>query len=579
VVQCQPGLGRVWDSPAPLLLASGAPPSASVTVADYTSSRAAVVYLTRTGPEDVAYDGPDDPPGVGRTLHNDIRAVVAADGNLAAAIQAGDSLNLTAFGPGSTAPFGAFGCRPYTDVDGILDASPGHNLHMAFSSALMYSDTLFLEDPTGSSAFPYYEWNLGRGQLWHLDADTGQWGHIAGYNSTLVEDVPAAGSQPQAFRMLTDRPQLAVDPATGYLYCIWSQYSRDDISAAGYYNGEILARCSADNGATWGPAVNLTDTPSPGCLAGDCDAEDWASLAARVDNGRLHITFIHDRDAGGTPQGEGAMTVNPVIYLRVPVADVPPHTGTAWNMAGHVGLGVHRRQASWPCDAWSGPDAPLDSARWTEPVHLFNESPFEVQVDSVGFHHHADDPLGSPEDNGLYELELEVLLGDTWVPAASWDRRIPAWTALRFRAHVAWSALPSHDVLLVFHQTGRPDLAYRFACASSDVPGCPAVTELDPDNLAGTLSHTVTCPDATPGAPGGLVILITGTDLLLQWNAVTETVAGCPLPDPVYTVYVVDELGNTTVAGSGTATSLFLPGYVSGRLATSFRVTAATALP
>jgi hypothetical protein len=356
-----------------------------------------------------------------------------------------------------------------------------------FSTDVMFTDTLSVFDGDGDlSDLVHYKWNLDRGQIWHLNVDTGDWSHVAGYNSGTTDEF-LFFTRPQAWRMFRDRPQIAVDPATGYLYTIWSEYTAADTSAAGFFNGEIMARCSADNGVTWGPAVNLTDTPSPGCASGECDAEDWPSMAAIADGGYLHISFVHDLDAGGIPNTppEGAVTLNNMVYLKVPVTDVPPHTGTPWDAAGHVGLVDNVRTTyTFNCVDWVGETAFLDSAHWVEKVHVFNESPFDVQVENITWYHHSSDLLGTPEDGGLLELDLEVFLNGTWYPVSQWNGWLPQWRATKFRAQVAYSGLPNYDQLLVFQIDGHPDLVYRVDYEAVDDPACTGVERLDRDSLA-----------------------------------------------------------------------------------------------
>ena len=67
----------------------------------------------------------------------------------------------------------------------------------------------------------------------------------------------------------------------------------------------------------WSVPENLTDSQTPGCTAGNCDSDHWSSIADKVDN-FLHIIFVEDKDAGGIPQTEGQITLNPVKYLTYP---------------------------------------------------------------------------------------------------------------------------------------------------------------------------------------------------------------------------------------------------------------------
>lgn len=497
--------GTAFDSPTYLTLTTNSEALGSIPVAAAHTPRAAVLYFEKTGPEDVPYDTTPGQDEIGIQIHHDVRGYIAANGNLINEINAGNGINFTDYGPGSDSPFGPYGSRAYCDVDGLFDMTAGANLHIAFSTAVMFSDTLTVHDGDGDTTNEvYYNWNLGRGQIWHLNADTGDWSMVAGTNCAITDD-EFIFSRPQGWRMWRDRPQMAVDPATGRLYVIWSEYTQADTSAAGYFNGEIMARCSADNGLTWGPAVNLTSTPTPGCASGDCAGEDWPSMAATADGGFLHITFVNDLDAGGIPfdPPEGAQTVNDVIYLKVPVSAVPAHTGTPWDAAGRVGLVSNSRWFTWICSAWSGETAYLDSAHWVEPVHVFNESPYDVQVDGISYYHHPSDLLGTPEDGGLFELGLEVKVNDQWIPVSEWNGWLPQWRGTQFRAHVAYSGLPSHNQLLVFHFDDRPDLVYHIAY-DSDTDGCPGVTALDPAMLDSYTAVNLFTAEVTPGTlPGG----------------------------------------------------------------------------
>jgi hypothetical protein len=500
--------GTSFDSPTYHTLTTNSESLGSIPVAASHTQRAALLYFEKTGPEDMPYDGPPEGGEIGIQIHHDVRGYIAANGNLAAEITAGNMINFTDYGPGSDSPFGPYGSRGYCDVDGLFDMTAGENLHIAFSTAVMFSDTLTVYDGDGDSTDNvYYNWNLGRGQIWHLNADTGDWSMVAGTNCAITDE-EFEFFRPQGWRMWRDRPQMAVDPATGRLYTIWSEYTMADTSAAGYFNGEIMARCSADNGLTWGPAVNLTNTATPGCASGDCEGEDWPSMAFTAAGGFLHITFVHDLDAGGIPfdPPEGAQTVNNVIYMKVPVSAVPPHTGTPWDAAGRVGLVTDTRWFTWICSAWSGETAYLDSAHWVEPVDLFNESPYDVQVDGISYYHHPSDLLGTPEDGGLFELGLEVQVNGQWIPVSEWNGWLPQWRGTKFRAHVAYSGLPTHNQLLVFHFDDRPDLVYHIAY-DSDTEGCPGVNTLDPSNLAAYTEYPLYTVDVQPASRPGAFAL------------------------------------------------------------------------
>jgi hypothetical protein len=67
-------------------------------------------------------------------------------------------------------------------------------------------------------------------------------------------------------------------------------------------------------------------------------------------------------------------------------------------------------------------------------------------------------------------------------------------------------------------------------------------------------------PGVTPLSPANLEIILQGEDVLLVWDPVLLSQAGCPLDFVLYEVRVTDEHGNSWVAGSTTGTDLLLPG-------------------
>ncbi|MGB5107283.1 MAG: dockerin type I domain-containing protein, partial [Candidatus Zixiibacteriota bacterium] len=91
----------------------------------------------------------------------------------------------------------------------------------------------------------------------------------------------------------------------------------NDCSLGGFANGEIFAQVSPNGGATWGPPVNLTNTTSHNCTAGNCNSEHWSSSAAYVADS-LRIQYILDKDPGSVAYSEGTWTNNRVMNLSYP---------------------------------------------------------------------------------------------------------------------------------------------------------------------------------------------------------------------------------------------------------------------
>lgn len=157
-----------------------------------------------------------------------------------------------------------------------------------------------------------FSW-VGPSLIWH-------WSELAPDEYQLIAD----GSywpygNPGNYAVNVQRPSLGQDPQTGYLYCMYQVFDTTTISAAGFASGEIYVSVSLDDGFSWAVGTNITNTVSPeNALPGECLSEGWPSMAERVD-GYCHITYILDLDAGGVPIPEGAATLNPVKYHKVPV--------------------------------------------------------------------------------------------------------------------------------------------------------------------------------------------------------------------------------------------------------------------
>ncbi|MBD3233194.1 MAG: T9SS type A sorting domain-containing protein [candidate division Zixibacteria bacterium] len=185
--------------------------------------------------------------------------------------------------------------RAYTDVDAVYDNNG--DLHILWN-------TPFYDEINGTIS-------TDACFLWH-------WSEATGIDMVADGWFP---SFPGAWNRTISKMSIGVG-TDNTLYALWTQFNDDDVSAGGYSNGELYLSSSSDGGETWADAVNLTNTPTPGCLPGDCDSDHWSSMAEMVDD-QVHILYINDKDAGGIPQSEGAATENPVLYLTYDVGAVP----------------------------------------------------------------------------------------------------------------------------------------------------------------------------------------------------------------------------------------------------------------
>ncbi|MEO0109322.1 MAG: T9SS type A sorting domain-containing protein [candidate division WOR-3 bacterium] len=210
-------------------------------------------------------------------------------------------------GPGSTFPFA------YTDVDGIYDLN--NNLHLVWTEVWwglsQRGDTLYA---FGSRIM---HWSEATG--FTVVSGIGNNNAPPGIEDTTLWYMPVW----DAWRRPADRPQLAID-GRGILYCVWTgNKDTNDVSVTGRTNGELWLSYSTDNGQTWlREAINLTNSPSPNATPGNCEDDDYHTLWSEVVDGKLHIQYINDKDAGGVPQTEGVVTNNPVLYLQVPVTGI-----------------------------------------------------------------------------------------------------------------------------------------------------------------------------------------------------------------------------------------------------------------
>ncbi|MBN1755187.1 hypothetical protein JW877_03135 [bacterium] len=273
--------GRTFDAMA---LVDSISTISAVVAASPVSDKVAIVY---TRPRSFSGSSLDD-------YNNDVVYVESTDG---LSWDFATRINTTAF-------FLADTFRAYCDLDAIYDYED--ELHIVFN--VVYFDELL--SYIGPSAAKIWHWSEAAGLSevadgWYDVTDPGNW------NRTVC------------------KPNIGVDPSSGYLYCTWTQFDTLDVSATGLNNGDICAAVSTDGGLNWEEPHNLTRTPSPGATAGNCKSEHWASLSALV-NGFLHIIYVSDRDAGGAvtdPVPEGTWTLNDIKYLKIPadqLLETPP---------------------------------------------------------------------------------------------------------------------------------------------------------------------------------------------------------------------------------------------------------------
>ena len=376
---------------------------------------------------------PDDTGLVFSQTINDVWAYIAADGDFTDWEQV-NSINITQLLDETTTEHPLPGhIYAYCDIDGVFDSDG--NLHVTYNTRPYWPDSTLLDGTIAEE--DYFERWSWSGQIWHALINTVdesvEYSHVAGYIGTNNEDDPLMASYFDIYTgswgSFNDSPSLAIDPVDNTLYCMWRSFiSIPDTSAGGHANADLWMRSSCDNGVSWGPAVNITDSATPDCAAGDCASEAWGSLAEIVYDGLLHIEFVEDLEAGAITAEEAIWTENPVWYLRVPVEAVP--CGDTWNADPHA---TCLTETEWNWGA-------LDDGSYeiVDFMHLLNEGAETLHLQYVELLY----------DEILPDISIEQINGNMGDAVAPYETAIYQYT---------WNALISdgeQDAIIRFHTNG-----------------------------------------------------------------------------------------------------------------------------
>jgi hypothetical protein len=262
----------------------------------------------------------------GGQMDNDVWYVLSDDGG----ITWGPHTNITNYQPGDTV-------RAYCDVNAVFDDND--YLHIVWAGRRVDSAGYY-------EASKIFHWDEFNDTITVVNSPSIYYNEPGGW---WIEG--SAGSF-GASHMPADQPQLVFDTTNSYLYCLWhGNDDTTDVSAAGYFNGELYGAYSTDYGITWSDYVNLTNTRSPGAGPGYCNDEDYMTACPKVVTDSIFITYIEDKDAGNYACYEGIATENPV-YCWV-----------FWT--GLIRTGVEEEQGS--------------SAKFQEPILKISPNPFTTQ--------------------------------------------------------------------------------------------------------------------------------------------------------------------------------------------------------
>lgn len=201
--------------------------------------------------------------------------------------------------------------RPWLDLSLIFDND--ENLHLAFTAhGWFYWDSTGL--PVRSS--------MVHSNIWHWDEQFREYNIIA-EAWYRTRNCMTSG----VWNVKGQRPSLAIDTTSGYLYCSFQKFDSIQCSAAGFAQADAWVTVSTSGGRSWAEPTNVTGTDGGvGTPAGECRSERAVCLAKYVTDGRIHMLYVLDRDAGsfgGPVEPEGVPQLNPVIYQRIPVEDIP----------------------------------------------------------------------------------------------------------------------------------------------------------------------------------------------------------------------------------------------------------------
>lgn len=197
--------------------------------------------------------------------------------------------------------------RPWHDLSMIFDDND--NLHIAFSaSGYYYFNSEGVADPA----------RLILSNIWYWSEETDDFSLIG--EAWFGNDSVGLGAN----NLMCQKPSLAIDTTTGYLYCAYQQFDRHAYSAEGYPIGEFYMSVSTDNGSNWAVPTNVSNTPGvPNNPSGDDPSERDISLAKFVTNDQIHALYLHDYSAGSTPYDEGLVVPCSLVYMRIPTLDIP----------------------------------------------------------------------------------------------------------------------------------------------------------------------------------------------------------------------------------------------------------------
>lgn len=312
---------------------------ASVTVAASTvTDEVAVVWMA---PADFRRNTPAEFDGTGSQFCNDVWFAVSTN-------QGADWVATTT----PTAP--SIGNDVDLGIGGGYNSTGGNITNYALDSEWKaYSDlsALYTTDDCLNIVWNCHRW-VDTTEIYRRQSAIFHWDEYSQLISPVVKARWDTGGACYPHNFGGDVSKPMISECDGKLYVLYSQFGNADnpcydVSADnGIINGELYLAASSDGGQTWDSPQNLTNSVTHNCTAGNCDSENWASMARY---GRpsaacedtypgyvLDILYINDR-LPGSVKYEGTWTLNDVMWIATPCRDVVAER-EYWDNAGN-GLG------------------------------------------------------------------------------------------------------------------------------------------------------------------------------------------------------------------------------------------------
>ena len=162
------------------------------------------------------------------------------------------------------------------------------------------------------------------------------------------------------------------------LYAVYTRYlgttAAPDRSLKNYPNGEVVIQASSTWGETWGAPVNVTNSPTNACAAGNC-ADDIYTSSAPYTTDNLAIQYMQDLDAGAFVSNEAttADLMNPMKFLQHPCFSMSPYQVLSCtpNRIKYPFHAVRNSSASNPLLLTNGGN---ESVNWSSSVTYINGS-------------------------------------------------------------------------------------------------------------------------------------------------------------------------------------------------------------